>query len=146
MGLVAEVSAEPCPGLRAETRNGKHEKAALLSSASRSHALAQQICSSAAKDEERVLDFFQGHLRPEEKKVEQACLDALVRCTLAQSTAFTSSGCSTPLKLSNVINTDQACGALWVTGTPYEDTSARGGVSGSLAGMQVEVVSSSTPY
>ena len=58
--------------------------------------------------DERLKQFFQGPLRPEEKDLERACVDAIIKSTLSASTSFTSSGCSTPMNLSSVLNADKA--------------------------------------
>ena len=61
--------------------------------------------------EARLLEFFQGPLRPEELELGRACQDAIIKCTLAEpSSSFTASGCGVPMKLSSVINADKARG------------------------------------
>ncbi|CAE7904270.1 PFK5 [Symbiodinium necroappetens] len=66
-----------------------------------------------AEVEEKARLFFDGPLRPEEKDLERACIDAIVKSTLSASTSFTSTGCSTPLNLSSVLNADKAFQEVW---------------------------------
>lgn len=68
-----------------------------------------------AEVEEKARLFFHDTmpLRPEEKDLERACIDAIVKSTLSASTSFTSTGCSTPLNLSSVLNADKAFQEVW---------------------------------
>mmetsp|Transcript_54088 Transcript_54088/g.112293 ORF Transcript_54088/g.112293 Transcript_54088/m.112293 type:complete len:456 (-) Transcript_54088:20-1387(-) len=67
----------------------------------------------ARAEDERLKQFFQGPLRPEEKDLERACVDAIIKSTLSASTSFTSSGCSTPMNLSSVLNADKVFKEAW---------------------------------
>ncbi|CAE7369386.1 PFK5 [Symbiodinium sp. CCMP2456] len=66
-----------------------------------------------AEDEAKILSFFRGPLRPEEKDLERACIDAIIKSTLSASTSFTSSGGSTPMNFSSVLNADKAFQEAW---------------------------------
>ncbi|CAE7238504.1 PFK5 [Symbiodinium sp. CCMP2592] len=74
---------------------------------------AVPIDPRTSQDEERLKQFFQGPLRPEEKDLERACVDAIIKSTLSASTSFTSSGCSTPMNLSSVLNADKVFKEAW---------------------------------